>query len=329
MSSLHYPHPARVGAGSSLIARRPRGFTLVELLVVIAIIGVLVGLLLPAVQAAREAARRSACSNNLKQIGLASLNYLDAVKKFPPNLMANNNANGTNCLFWSGFLLPYAERTDLWDQIINASTAPLTIDWTNAQNLAVLRAKVPFYQCPSAPETGETFNDGSTITGRYRSNYGACIAGAIGPSGASYGSDTWQQHFDDWGATDSRYDGPLPCRELQNKNRSFSEADITDGLSKTILVGERCKNTANGNSNYSYIGTNAVGDQFGKFCGSTGIEMNFLSDTGQRGWSGFSSRHPGGAHFVNCDGSTAFLQESISRVVYAAKGTRARGDQSE
>ena len=75
--------------------RRNSGFTLVELLVVIAIIGVLVGLLLPAVQAARESARRSACGNNLKQIGLATHNFMSARNGFPPSATGATGATGT------------------------------------------------------------------------------------------------------------------------------------------------------------------------------------------------------------------------------------------
>ncbi|MBR4102694.1 MAG: DUF1559 domain-containing protein, partial [Thermoguttaceae bacterium] len=72
------------------------GFTLVELLVVIAIIGVLIGLLLPAVQAAREAARRMSCSSNMRQLGIAALNYADTIGSFPPGKLSDPQADGTN-----------------------------------------------------------------------------------------------------------------------------------------------------------------------------------------------------------------------------------------
>ncbi len=103
-----------------------RGFTLVELLVVIAIIGILVGLLLPAVQAAREAARRMQCSNNLKQMGLAVLNYESTYKKFPVKTGGTANfcgscpeRNAANYNRLSVFvpLLPFIEQTPLYNRI--------------------------------------------------------------------------------------------------------------------------------------------------------------------------------------------------------------------
>src|SRR5262245_31630511 len=123
---------------------RSRGFTLVELLVVIAIIGILVALLLPAIQAAREAARRTQCTNKMKQIGLAILNYESAKKVLPlantPNytgtqLMGNctgstppttsftNPANGLKDHFVLTFILPYIEEQAVFDKI------DLKYDW--------------------------------------------------------------------------------------------------------------------------------------------------------------------------------------------------------
>jgi len=310
-----------LSVSSARPAPRRAGFTLVELLVVIAIIGVLVGLLLPAVQSAREAARRGQCSNNLKTMGLAMQNYVSAQSVLPPNLIASSNT--TSALFWSGMILPYMEYSDLWSSIQGMDNI-LTISWTSANNLPLLQKKIPVFHCASAPEKNETFQD-SNITNRYRSNYGACIAGAIGPNSTAYGSDTWEQHFDDWGASDSRYDGALPCREIQKKTDSYGLVDIRDGTSKTIFAGERCKNPSNGRSNFTYFATNNPNDEYGRFCGSAGIAMNSF-DTDQRGRSGFSSNHNPMVNFVMVDGSVASVSELVDPNVYAAKGTRARKD---
>jgi prepilin-type N-terminal cleavage/methylation domain-containing protein len=109
--------------GSGRAGAIRRGFTLVELLVVIAIIGTLVGLLLPAVQAAREAARRSACQNNMKQLGLANLGYESSQKKFPPgqivpkafgDLAAGNGWSDYTLVGHLIYLMPYMEQTQVY-----------------------------------------------------------------------------------------------------------------------------------------------------------------------------------------------------------------------
>jgi prepilin-type N-terminal cleavage/methylation domain-containing protein/prepilin-type processing-associated H-X9-DG protein len=149
-------------------AKRSRGFTLVELLVVIAIIGILVALLLPAIQAAREAARRIQCTNNMKQIGLAILNYESSKKELPlaytPNfsgtqrmgdcpfgIPTQNKANGLAYHFILTFILPYMEQQSLYDQI------DLKLDWfskvTNSSgttNFQATAVDIPDYICPSA-----------------------------------------------------------------------------------------------------------------------------------------------------------------------------------
>src|SRR5262245_41928723 len=126
-----------------------RGFTLLELLVVIAIIAVLIGLLLPAVQKVREAAARMTCSNNLKQIALATHNYHDTYQKFPTGgrlsvFVGDRPTMGTT--LWIE-LLPYFEQDNLqkkWDDCDNRNNVAGGRNATTAQVIKVLL-------CPSDP----------------------------------------------------------------------------------------------------------------------------------------------------------------------------------
>jgi prepilin-type N-terminal cleavage/methylation domain-containing protein len=117
-------------------ANRP-AFTLVELLVVIAIIGILVALLLPAIQAAREAARRSQCTNNLKQMGLAALNFESSRRKLPPARIVDHQAT------WLVLILPYLENVQL------ATQFDITKGDFYDQPYAMRTAVVQEYLCPS------------------------------------------------------------------------------------------------------------------------------------------------------------------------------------
>ncbi len=124
------------------VRRNCRGFTLVELLVVIAIIGILIALLLPAIQAAREAARRNSCVNNLRQVGIAIQNYVDARRTLPPfSLLPARRTSQP----WSALarLLPYLEEKNLHDLI------DWDVDHEFTAKPKVAGMRIGIYMCPS------------------------------------------------------------------------------------------------------------------------------------------------------------------------------------
>src|SRR5258708_3514617 len=182
---------------------RRRGFTLIELLVVIAVIAVLVSLLLPALQQAREAARRAQCKNNLKQIGLALHNYLDAASSLPPTVCIRPGDFGQ----WSAQarLLPFLDQANLQNLI------DFSVPYNVQPNVA--RVRIPTYICPSEVNDRQSLRDGLD---QYPVNYAA-------------NQGTWLG-FD-------------PVRGVQSQgafmpNRQVRAAGFVDGLSNTLGFAE-------------------------------------------------------------------------------------------
>lgn len=221
--------------------RNARGFTLVELLVVIAIIGILVAMLLPAVQSAREAARKMQCQNNLKQIGLALLNYHETAKYFPPSSHWPNNGSGIGTLNngnlaenWVILILPNLEQQNVYDKFDRKKPIP------DAANAFPRSVQLDAMRCPSDPFGAKPFkgsaNSGTTNLGDNwaRGNYAANAAlGFMTPSGhgqlggagsaALPTSKGWQ---------DNR------TRGVMGANASIGIAEMKDGSSNTLVVAE-------------------------------------------------------------------------------------------
>jgi len=312
--------------------RQSTGFTLVELLVVIAIIGILVALLLPAVQAAREAARRMQCVNNLKQIGLACLNYESAKGELPPGRLGcdavshlqNDPIIPSECrppagplslsTFW--MILPYMEEQPLFDRIDtgaerNVSPAFLPEKnkvvpppWFNeARNREVIETTLAAYRCPS-DDSAPLLESGvlQFATGSY-----AMVNGAIGPtqpfskimkfrnSGPFlYGIPVKLKRVVD-GLTDTMFAGEA------------SGGDISEGRNRWMLASRHLDSLRNTEHPLNTPVLSAV---------VVTVDLYGYSANGA-----FRSPHPGGGNFVFGDGHVEFINDEIDIAVYHALST--------
>jgi prepilin-type N-terminal cleavage/methylation domain-containing protein/prepilin-type processing-associated H-X9-DG protein len=296
--------------------RLPRGFTLVELLVVIAIIATLIGLLLPAVQTAREAARRTACSNNLKQVGLAILGFESSKKAFPAGYSFFVSA-GEPCWGWASFILPYMEQTTLHDQL-RVTSRKLSVAFTassTAADRALLQTSIPGYRCPSddTPVLNELCRFGVGHFPIATSNYVGCAGNKVDIN--SSGNYNAPQNDTDTGGL---FFGAYDSRSTEKKGQGplgISRRQVADGMSKTFAVGERAK--FNYSANWAGTGNNrSYGNEAaGRTLARPTFMLNYdwvKAGSPENQSKGYGSGHQGGAMFVFLDGSVAFISENLT-----------------
>ena len=345
-----------------------RGFTLVELLAVIAIIGVLVGLLLPAVQAARESARMSACMNNMKQIGLGALNFESARNQLPPLQIDHTVApfnvwNGTayygrtNMLGFATFfahILPFIEAQTVYDKFYiqepisfwdatGSSAASPAPSWGTTyppRNYSWLKNSKcyvgPTYLCPSRrTSTSPVFNNDQY----YPHDYAV----------VTYRADTqcWLRSGSEQAILPGQPLGVDTDRLTIGGFIASKTKDITDGLSSTLMIGEkhitRVRWVGDSHSGRN-DGTSLYGMKYGGLNGTTAVNdpdktyvypqggemfmarnlknhplgrgaQDVFTDMNASGAAQFGSWHPGACNFVLCDGSVATLSVSIDQTL--------------
>jgi prepilin-type N-terminal cleavage/methylation domain-containing protein/prepilin-type processing-associated H-X9-DG protein len=323
--------------------RRRNAFTLVELLVVISIIGILLGLLLPAVQIVRETARRTQCANNLRQVGLATLNYEATFERFPTSWKPSAGNDG-----WSAQaqILPFAEESNVYDRIdFGKSYAdPAQVVDFGAGNFPLPSARIPFLLCPSEPnDRVRNANNGTPI--HYPLNY----AGNVG---------TWLVHDP---VSQESGDGVFGVSERRRL------AEIIDGQSHTLLFaevkayspyfrnakipgdlplpspgdlvawgGDFKSNSGHtewvdGRSHQTcFTGTFTPNSEIAYNAGGTDYDVDWTNvqegtSPTLRTYAAVTSRsyHPRGVNVVLADGSAKFLNEDIDAATYRAIITRA------
>lgn len=320
--------------------RMRRGFTLIELLVVIAIIGVLVGLLLPAVQSAREAARRMSCSNNLRQFGLAVLNYESSKRQLPS---IGKQASSQWAFSVQAQILPYAESVALhalvdFDQALTlGSGGSQTI---NPVQQPAAQTVVDMFLCPSdGGPTAYLENSATWAPTNYMVNIGS-------------GSTTAMRYILN------------PNDGLFWLLSALRLANVTDGTSKTMVASEAVRGaardetgarpTADRDRFYAQLGGGPPGSgtdntaacdgvttwhgrrgtswlwgrEFGACFNAVHPPNADAPDCSRSGAGAFkaASRHPGGVQVLMLDGSVRFVPNEVGLAVWQAASTRAGGE---
>jgi prepilin-type N-terminal cleavage/methylation domain-containing protein len=327
--------------------QKRRGFTLIELLVVIAIIGVLIALLLPAVQKVREAANRTQCLNNLKQMGLTLHHYHDAQGSFPSGIISRlkdptwRMPPGQCNAFpddlgpgWSFFalMLPYLEQDNLYRSInINLPIA-------DPANDAPRRTTVKHYLCPSdtAPRLINITTCGNPpafsnrpafLTDAAVTSYAGCWGGGIQDGNPIYACYEYQ-----------------PFNGVFHRNSKIRIADITDGTSNTIGIGERSSSFVESSWVGVVPGQQLVYNQenpppqfdpnLNQPCQNwrppiTAVVVHvrqYKPNAPDGSPASYHGPHPAGCNFLNMDGSCRIINDTVTLDVFRALATRNRGE---
>jgi prepilin-type N-terminal cleavage/methylation domain-containing protein len=301
---------------SSPSGRARSAFTLVELLVVIAIIGVLVALLLPAVQAAREAARRIQCTNNLRQLGLSLHTHHDTYNVLP----FARTGGRPQSISWAPLIMPYIEQTNLQNAFTQNLGFPMytpasenaasninisinNINRTQFQQTGVMNLPVKIFVCPTRRKPGFLSANGGNTFGN--------VSGVCSDYAANYGSDT----------NADRNDGPFWLNQTPGDKYGVGQrfAELTDGLSTTLLMGEKHVRvdsmrlqpaTMDDHDFCVYAGRPAWS------VGRAGGPRNPLALSNRDNYAQqFGSWHPGVVPVILGDGSTQLLRTTMSVTV--------------